>query len=573
MKDSSQTLVFLGAAIVAVFFAMYSQPSDATYQADEQIGRPLFSAESNKATAMRIVRFDEASATLREFEVAEKDGLWSLPSKGGYPADAAEQMAAATAGVAELEILNIASLSAGDHAEYGVVEPSSDLDPGQTGVGKRVVLESADGETLVDIVIGAEVRGEDDQRYVRRTSQDPVYVVRINPEDFSTSFEDWIQQDLLNLQAWDIKRVKIKDYSSQLETRLTQRGLAQVLAIDPRAQLTLAYDESDSEWRPVELLKYNRQSESYEPFELGEDQQLDADALDEMKTAVGDLEIVDVERKPSGLSADLKGGESLFTDEASYRSLVSRGFAPAGDGDEIFSTEGEVAIGMKDGVEYLLRFGNLQLESDEEEKTPAAEGDDPAKPDASDGVNRYLFVVARVNADLLEKPELEEVPSAEEKAGDESDESEDDASDEADETDETTDDQADASESAEEIEQRNQRKQDEYDDKLAKAKERVAELNGRFGDWYYVISDEVYKKIALGRDELIVAKEASDEEEGPSEPEGPRGPLGGAANAVPGLPTVPGVDFNPAAEAAEEGAESEPASEETPAAESPEEEE
>ena len=34
-------------------------------------------------------------------------------------------------------------------------------------------------------------------------------------------------------------------------------------------------------------------------------------------------------------------------------------------------------------------------------------------------------------------------------------------------------------------------------------KERVAELNDRFGDWYYVISDEVYKKIAIGRDELI----------------------------------------------------------------------
>ncbi|MEQ8850047.1 DUF4340 domain-containing protein [Botrimarina sp.] len=577
MKDSTQTLLFIAAAVVAVFFAMYSQPSDATYRVDEQIGKSLFEPfEPGEATRMRIVRFDEQSATLREFEVAEEDGLWSLPSKGGYPADATAQMAAAATGVADLEILSIASLSAGDHADYGVVEPSSDLDAGQSGVGKRVVLQSADGETLVDIVIGSEVRGEEDQHYVRRTSQDPVYIVRIDPGDFSTSFEDWIEQDLLKLQTWDIARVRVKDYSSQLTTQLTSRGLQPVLTIDPRAEMTLAYDDSESEWRPIELREYDRDAQDYQPFELGPDQQLNEEALGEMKTAVGDLEIVDVERKPAGLSAELKAGAALFDDEAAYRSLVSRGFAPAGGDSEILSTEGEIAIALKDGVEYLLRFGNLQLESDEQQaEAPATEGEGAEPGDSAEGVNRYLFVVARFNEGLLEKPELEEVPPADaeqtdteqadteqadteqtdaEQADDApaDDDGEDPSSDEPPSDDAAADqgDQSDSDEpadSAAEIEQRNQRKLDEYNDKVAAAKERVKELNERFGDWYYVISDEVYKKIALGREELIVAKQ--EEADGSQAADTPAGPLGGAPGAVPGLPSVPGVDFNPAAPA------------------------
>ena len=33
------------------------------------------------------------------------------------------------------------------------------------------------------------------------------------------------------------------------------------------------------------------------------------------------------------------------------------------------------------------------------------------------------------------------------------------------------------------------------------------ELNARFADWYYVISDEVFRKIHLNRDDLIKKKE------------------------------------------------------------------
>jgi hypothetical protein len=57
----------------------------------------------------------------------------------------------------------------------------------------------------------------------------------------------------------------------------------------------------------------------------------------------------------------------------------------------------------------------------------------------------------------------------------------------------------------------------------------VKELNERFADWYYVISDNTYKKIHISRDELIKEKAK------PAD-------ATGANPAVPGLPAgIPGL--------------------------------
>jgi len=41
---------------------------------------------------------------------------------------------------------------------------------------------------------------------------------------------------------------------------------------------------------------------------------------------------------------------------------------------------------------------------------------------------------------------------------------------------------------------------------------RVKELNNRFADWYYVISEDMYKKMRLRRADLIKEKETAEEE-------------------------------------------------------------
>lgn len=558
MKESSQTLCFLGAAAAAVLIATMTRPSDATYEVSALIGKPLTKAfQPEEAKSLKILDFNEETATLRDFEVAEEDGVWSIPSQGGYPADAESQMADAATAVMDREILAIVSQSAADHEEYGVVEPSANLNVGQTGVGKRVTLAKGDGTALVDLIVGKEVKDEEDQRYVRRANQDVVYVVEIDDESLSTKFEDWIEDDLLDLSPWDISQVRIKDYTAEL----VLRGFQPSIEWDRRTDMTLVYDDEDSKWTAGELLAFSEEANEYQPFELSAQEELSEETLSELKSALDDLRIVDVESKPAGLSADLKAGDDFLSNNESVASLVRRGFAPvpmASGETEILSSEGEVIASLKTGVEYVLRFGNLQVSADESDDEPAASDGEAATPTDS-GVNRYLFVSVRLNEDLIEKPELEELPElpeGSETAVDEDEtadapatEDEEDAATEeaaedttdvdADSDGETTEETSEVDELIAErkaIESRNQSALDDYQSKLKAAQERVDELNARFGDWYYVIGNDVYKKIRVSRAAVITEKEGAEEE-------------ADTASDEPVMPSLPdlGIDLGDAA--------------------------
>jgi hypothetical protein len=85
------------------------------------------------------------------------------------------------------------------------------------------------------------------------------------------------------------------------------------------------------------------------------------------------------------------------------------------------------------------------------------------------------------------------------------------------------------------IEQENQRKLDEYQEKITQGRERVTQLNERFGDWYYVISDEVYRKIHLTKDDVIQPKQPADAQpNGTATPTSPLDQLD-ALDSIPGL--------------------------------------
>ena len=87
-----------------------------------------------------------------------------------------------------------------------------------------------------------------------------------------------------------------------------------------------------------------------------------------------------------------------------------------------------------------------------------------------------------------------------------------------------------------------------YRDQRKKAETRVADLNARFADWYYVISEDVYKKIRLTRSDIVKeAAAAKDEGFGIDafrklEEEGAKGaaakPAAPAGQAFPGLPPM-----------------------------------
>ncbi|MCI0335167.1 MAG: DUF4340 domain-containing protein [Planctomycetes bacterium] len=607
MTENAKTITFVIVGMLAVVIGIASRPSSAELDEKSLEGTDLTKnfTSVEDAKRLRIVRFDEDTATRREFEVAEQDGLWSIPSKDGYPADAARQMAEAATSLMDRKILQVASGSAGDHEQFGVIDPSSPkLEAGQNGVGTRVTIFNEQQDPLVDLIVGKAVKGAEGQRYVREAGRNMVYVIEIDRSKLSTNFEDWIEKDLLKLNSWDLQQVDVKDYSATLVQVMTPEGPSIGIDRDDRAELTLGYSDSDGKWTPVKLRSFDRskgEDGEYVDFTLAEDEELNDESLNGLKTALDDLQIVDVVRKPQGLSEDLKAGAEFVSNQKAFLDLVSKGFTATGIGagapQDIISSDGEVVATMKNGAEYVLRFGNLtNVAGGEKPEDAAATGqaaDAAAGADekkADNDVNRYMFVMARFNENAVKQPELEtlpELPSSEEAkpateavpadaaAGDaaasatppaegapatpateanaETPKAEEAKADESKPaaTDEPKNADAPAAVPAAEkekelekvmaqrkrIEQENQRKMDEYQETLKKGKEAVKDLNLRFGDWYFVVDDNVFQKIRLGRDDVIKKKEKP-KAEGEA-PAGATNPFPGAGTAPAGLPEIP----------------------------------
>ena len=313
MTDITKTFLFVVAAFVALLLAFAMGPSGETFDVQELVGEQLNQFELDAHKRLKVVKFDPETATTSDFEVAEQDSTWVIPSKHGYPADADRQLAKAVNCISDLEILRVAAESAEQHASLGVLSPSSSkLNSKAEGVGVRVMMSSGNGDSLVDMIIGKSVKDADDQRYVRKTDQDIVYVVNLDPEGLSTDFDDWIEGDLLKINPLDIRQVHIKDYSA--EFMMTLQGPR--VQYDQRGDFSLVYDNSNSKWLGESLQRYDAAAKKFTDDPLGENQELNSDVLQEFRDGLDDLRIVDVERKPEGLSADLKAGSDFLKNEA-----------------------------------------------------------------------------------------------------------------------------------------------------------------------------------------------------------------------------------------------------------------
>ena len=545
-----KTAGFLGVGLLLLALGWAVQPRFKPATLKPAVERVLFPelTDAEKAASLEIIRYDDELATLYPFKVIKTGGVWVLPSHQNYPADAKDQLAAAATELVDLKALDVVTERAADHEVYGVIEPDQEkIKPGMTGVGQLIEIRDASGSKIARLIIGKEDKqagvgsGSRRLRFVRKAGQDPVYRVELDTSKFTTQFGDWIEKDLLKLTPWDVRSVELDNYTlaavesdGRLEVR-QQRS----------EKMQLSYDDKASSWQLTSLETFpNEDSAESVSEELKNNEEVDSTKLNDLRNALGDLQIIDVARKPAGLSADLKAAESFVNDVEAVSSLQQRGFLPLPSG-AILSTEGQTVIGMKDGVEYVLRFGAGTTVTEPGKAGSGEDGD--ASGESAETAARYLLVMAQFNDGLLEKPELAELPSLPEeddKDGDSTEQPKDEESEEEKAEKEASSDekepadadvtaadllkQADEAEAAmqkaiedrRQVERENRRKQESYDEKVVEGKKRVAELNGRFADWYYIVSDEEFEKIHLNREAVIKAKaeSASDTAQGSTGP-------------------------------------------------------
>ena len=102
MNENTKTILFTAAALLFAAIGFATLPKTQSANTRPEIGQKIFPdfKEATDAASLEIVKFDEKIGDLEDFRVAKKNGLWVMPSKDDYPADAetADALGAAVSG-------------------------------------------------------------------------------------------------------------------------------------------------------------------------------------------------------------------------------------------------------------------------------------------------------------------------------------------------------------------------------------------------------------------------------------------------------------------------------------------
>ncbi|MFZ4080185.1 MAG: DUF4340 domain-containing protein [Pirellula sp.] len=611
MSESAKTGILAALAALTALAAWSTTTRNFTTlesNATARVNQVLFEKFTDPldAASLKILKYDADIEQYQEFQVAKdnRSGVWTLPSNENYPADANKQMSEAANLFVGLKVLNVASEKRDDQKLYGVLEPDKKKEAeGGEGVGMLVQFRDSKGESLVDLIVGKEDAQDPKKRFVRIPTEDVTYIAEINTTPLSTDFKQWIESDLLKLSANDIETLGIRNYSLSPTDKNT-------LELVPTYDADITYNVREAKWNAKTMTVYENRRPA--PRALDASEELNVSKLNEMKSTLDNLRIVNVARKPAGVAADLKGEQ--LGDETKV-ALQRRGFfaqkSTAGNAYEIFSMDGDLQVTLKDGVQYLLRFGRGAGASFEPTDNEDAGQDGQKKV----SINRFLMVTTRIDESKFPQPELERVPQSVEElkaleaakkaalapkpapqepappaepTAPKSEEPKPDANKpEEPKPDEPKPDEpkleepkndssatqrpADKSvklvafqdpapaavpapaapqepapqETAKElsdeewkerleaekerINKENQRKIDLRKDRYEAAKKRVAELNARFADWYYIVSDSEFQRLKIELGDLISKKGVGL----------PNAPASGLPGGLPGL-NIPG---------------------------------
>ena len=533
MKNVVQTSVFVVLATASVVAAVLTNDIGETDSqqnrrsiAKQDEGKPVFEGFSaERAVELKITTYDDLTARITSFSVKrDGTGQWVIPSHNNYPADAEEQMASAAAAFSTLEVKEVIDVDSSAHQDYHVVEPNTEeLDVGTDGVGTLVTVTDEEGKAY-SLIVGAKVTkgseaGTDprmQQSYfaVRKPGSDTVFTVDLNIGIFDTNFSKWIDTNLLGLNGLDVRRLSMQDYF----IGLSPEGSPIMLR---RSNSSLIFDDVDLAWNLDNMVQYDQNTQEPFTIELTDNEEIDSDRVNTLQSALENLTIEGVMRKPAILRPDLKITPEAIANEKTSETLTQLGLF--GDPNttidnlmDLKSTNGELHISLQTGVKYILRFGEVDATSGSE-----------------DSIRRYLFVTTVFQPNMIPSPEYQALPGQSSEPANNGDGCQ---TQEADADSETTEDNTPANltpeqlaELKETIERENARLKEEYEAKITIAQNSVRLLNSRFANWFYLIDEKTFNKIHLANTDLIRSKTTELDNGLPGLPD------------LPGLPGVPGL--------------------------------
>lgn len=364
MSESGKTAAFVTAAAILLALAIFASPSRPEPAAFSEEGKPLFPEfdDNTKTTSIEIVSTNEETGSPEPFKVERRKGRWVIPSHEDYPAEAEKRLNETAARVVGLKRDSLRSERVEDHEGMGVLDPLDTKATGLKSRGRRAILRDETGRVQADFVVGNEVPGKAGFRFVRLPGEKRTYAVKTDL-DLSASFHDWIEKNLLKTERWKLRRVVVDKYRVDEGSGSLVKGEVLHLFQDPNGTWKA---EGQTEQETLESLK-----------------------LENLLMAITEIKIVDVRRKPAGITRDLKKAEGIEMTREVAMQLASKGFFFTRDGN-LVSNEGEVRLWTDQGVRYVLRFGELASGGDQKEE------------------RRYIFLTADFDETTMPEPPEEE---------------------------------------------------------------------------------------------------------------------------------------------------------------------
>lgn len=365
MNETKVTVGWVVAAVLLAGAALWTTPPASDRSGLSEEGKPLFPefADPTAASSIEIITWDKETAGGKPFKVERRGHRWVLPSHQDYPAEAQDRLVKLAGNVIPMKKDSIQSDLIEDHAKLGVIDPLDPKAVTMEGMGTRVTLRG-DAGVLADMILGTKAEGSG-FRYVRLPDQKTVYRVKTDL-DPSAEFKDWIEPDLLKLSNWDLRKIEIDNHRVDEARGAVLQG--EVLSLSSKDGSTWTLEDK------------------------AENEELVNEKLNDLKTAMDDLKIVDVLRKPDQVVRALKGeAAALQPDDVAL--LQQKGFYLV-QGKGLFCNEGEIRAWTDKGVRYILRFGELAPGGKENEE------------------RRYIFVSAGFDETFVPEPEKPEEKDA-----------------------------------------------------------------------------------------------------------------------------------------------------------------
>jgi hypothetical protein len=321
-------------------------------------------------TLLDVRRWNAEDAQAERFVVEQRDGVWTIPSHGGYPAEATDRMARAASSLVGVTKAKVRSDRAEEHPEFGVVDPE-DATASHEGKGERITLADEAGAVLADVIIGKPVPGAAQRRFVRLADSNRVYEVEVRIE-VSTRFADWIDPDVLDVRRDEIIALTLHSYRVDEATgRVLGDEPLRIVRSDASRAVAPGGGGEAARGAATWIVEPGAGARPTAP--------LDRAKVEALLTAVDQLGIVGVRPQPE-----------VLTDVA----LRKKGFFVVPP--RIYGNEGELEIELADGTAVRLYFGEiapragLALTAGIGEEEAAAALD----PAASGEAPRYVFITA-----------------------------------------------------------------------------------------------------------------------------------------------------------------------------------